>query len=243
MTKQQEKTEAGSILTGIMPRLEVDLLGVVSLADWKGTKLEETALALLPGAQSVVVFAREVMGEILNLASPTRIQGAASTTDLMDTNTQYLSGRLTETSYDIATTMRKAGYSTLPLPSGDCPMDDRFMQAVFSYKHAAQACGMGQFGWHSLLITPDFGPRVRLGVCITEADLDTSTESAVTFNCARCRKCIDICPAGAIKEPSADEPYHIDKFACNGYRSAAGGCSECMRVCPMGLISGKKRNG
>ena len=240
MTGQIEKTEADSILERIIPELEVDMVGVASLAEWKDTKLEETALALLPGAKSVVVFSMEIVQEILDLSSPTRIQGAASTSDLMNSDSQYLGGKLTEATYGVTRAFRSAGYKTLPLPSTDCPMDDRFMKAIFSYKHAAQAAGMGKLGWHSLLITPEFGPRARLGVCLTEAELEPGGESKVIFNCARCRKCIDICPAGAIREPSPDEPYHVDKFACNGYRVAAGGCSECMRVCPPGLKSRKK---
>ncbi len=240
MTGQSKMSVADGILQRIEPDLEVDLVGVASLTDWKGTKLEETARALLPAAKSVVVFSMELMREVLDLSSPTRIQGAASTTDLLNTDGQYLYGRLTRASYDFARVMRDAGYSTLPLPATDCPTDDRFMMAIFSYKHAAQSAGLGRLGWHSLLITPEYGPRVRLGVCLTEAELEPTGESRVTFNCEPCRKCIDICPAGAIKEPSPGEPYRIDKFACNGYRTAAGGCSECMRVCPPGLKSRKK---
>ncbi len=240
MTGQREITAADSILKRIFPELEVDLVGVASLAQWKGTKLEETALTLLPGARSVVVFSMEIMREILDLASPTRIQGAASTNDLLNTDAQYLSGRLTRAAYDFARAMRIAGYKALPLPARDCPTDDRFMMAVFSYKHAAQAAGLGKLGWHSLLIAPEYGPRMRLGVCLTGAELEPTGESRVVFNCEPCRKCIDICPAGAIKEPASGEPYRIDKFACNAYRSASGGCSECMRICPPGMKSGKK---
>ncbi|HEY91519.1 MAG TPA: hypothetical protein G4O07_06755 [Dehalococcoidia bacterium] len=167
MTGQPEITGADSILERIIPELEVDFVGVASLAGWKDTKLEETALALLPGAKSVVVFSMEIVREILDLSSPTRIQGAASTTDLIDSDSQYLGGKLTEATYGATRALRRAGYRTLPLPSRDCPTDDRFMQAIFSYKHAAQAAGMGKLGWHSLLITPEFGPRARLGVCLT----------------------------------------------------------------------------
>jgi epoxyqueuosine reductase len=242
MAGQRETTEADSSLERILPKLEVDRVGVASLADWKETKLEETAFALLPEAKSAVVFSIEVIREVLDLSSPTRIQGAASTTDLINTDSAHISGRLTWAAYDFSRAMRDDGYSTLPLPAEDCPTDNRFLEAVFSYKHAAQAAGMGKLGWHSLLITPEFGPRTRLCVCLTAAELETSAESMVTFNCERCRKCIDICPAGAIKEPSSGEPYRIDKFACNAYRTAAGGCSECMRVCPPGMKS-RKKNG
>jgi len=242
MTRQKETTRAGNALLEALSQLDADLVGIASLAEWKGTKLEETALALLPEARSVVVVAKETLREILDLTSPTRTQGAASTTDLVNADSAHVSGRLTWAAYDVSQAAHSLGFKALPLPSDDCPMDNRFMQAVFSYKHAAQAAGLGKLGWHSLVITPEYGPRVRLGVCLTEAELPPGSESRVAFNCERCRKCIDICPAGAIKEPSPEETYRIDKFACNTYRAAAGGCSECMRVCPPGRKMRKARN-
>ena len=243
MTGEKETSRADALLQRISPDLEVDLVGVASLSDWKGTKLQETALALLPEARSVVVLGAEIMREVLDLSSPERTQGAASTTDLLATDGAYLYGRLTKASYDVARGVHGLGLKALPLPATDCPTDNRFMAAVFSYKHAAAAAGLGKLGWHSLLITPQYGPRVRLGVCLTEAELGPAPESSVSFSCERCRRCVEVCPAGAIKEPSADEPYRIDKFACNGYREAAGGCSECMRVCPPGMKLDERRNG
>ena len=46
--------------------------------------------------------------------------------------------------------------------------------ADFSHKHAAVAAGLGEFGWSNLLITPQFGPRVRLNSVITNAPLTPS---------------------------------------------------------------------
>ncbi len=77
-------------------KLDVDAVGVASLVEWKGTKLEETALKLLPQARSVMVFAMEVYPEILDLTSPERITGAASTNDLLARNADFLAGRLTK---------------------------------------------------------------------------------------------------------------------------------------------------
>lgn len=38
-----------------------------------------------------------------------------------------------------------------------------------SHKHVAVACGLGEIGWHSLLITPQFGTRQKLTTIITNA--------------------------------------------------------------------------
>jgi len=234
VTDQKKTSAGGAALQDFISRLDVEILGVASLAEWKGTRLEETALRLLPQSRSVVVLAMEIYPEILNLTSPGRVMGEASLNDLLDRNSEYLNSRLTRSAYDVAKASRKLGLKSLPLPASGCPMDARFLKAVFSYKHAGQAAGMGEIGWHSLLITPDFGSRVRLSCCLTEAKLEPTRPVKVDFECKECGLCVKSCPSGAIIEPKDGESYDINKFACSSYRGAAGGCAECMRVCPAG---------
>ncbi|MFC1939078.1 hypothetical protein ACFLXO_00115 [Chloroflexota bacterium] len=233
MVKEIKEEMKKSALQDLAPRLDVDAVGVASLAEWKGTKLEETALKLLPQARSVVVFATEVYPEVLNLSSPDHMMGEASLNDLLGRHADYLSGRLTGAAYDVAKASRRAGLKALPLPAAGCPMDRRFFEAVFSYKHAGQAAGLGKLGWHSLLITPDFGSRVRLSCCLTEVALEP-TRAGSAVECDGCAICLNGCPSGALAEPQAGEQYAINKFACSSFRSASGGCIECMRLCPIG---------
>ena len=153
--------------------------------------------------------------------------------DLLNAEMGYLNGELNDAVHDFAKVSRSLGLKALPLPAAECPMNDRFLEAVFSYKHAGQAVGLGKIGWHSLLITPDFGPRVRLAACLTEAELEP-TNSQFTIQCESCGICLDSCPAGALTILQSDQQYAINKFACCTYYGASGGCSECMRVCPEG---------
>jgi len=233
VTDEQKTATASAALQAFLSKLDVDAVGIASLAEWKGTKLEETALRLLPQTRSVVVLAMEVYSEILDLTSPGRTTGAASTNDLLDRNADFLAGRLTKAAYDVAKASRSAGLKALPLPAAGCPLDTRFLEAVFSYKHAGQAAGLGKIGWHSLLITPEFGPRVRLSCCLTEAALEP-TNTNMIVECAGCGICLENCPAGALAEPQDGELYAINKFACSSFRNASGGCVECMRLCPEG---------
>ena len=213
--------------------LDADIMGVAALDDWKGTRLEETALRLLPQAKSVVVLAMEIYPEVLDLTSPERVTGAASANDLYAQHTDYINGRLSKAAYDVAKTFRQSGMKSLPLPADGCPYDARFQEAVFSFKHAAEAAGLGKMGWHSLLITPDFGSRVRLACCLTEAELEP-TRADFNNECASCGICLEICPAKALLAPETSQPYAINKYACCSFYSAAGGCSECMKLCPRG---------
>jgi len=233
MTIKQKPDAESTVLQDLISKLDVDAVGIASLAEWKGTKLEETAIKLLPQVRSVVIFAMEIYPEILDLTSPGRIMGVASLNDLLDRNAEFLSGRLTKAAYDAAKTSRNIGRKALPLPAAGCPLDARFLEAVFSYKHAGQAAGLGKIGWHSLLITPAFGSRVRLSCCLTEAILEP-TNTNMIVDCGSCGICLDACPAGALARPQTGEQYTLNKFACNSFRNASGGCAECMRVCPSG---------
>ena len=223
---------ASATVKDLVPNLDVDMVGIVSMYDLKGSPLEEATLRLLPKTRSIVVFAMEIYSEILDHSRPGREMGLASLNDLMNRNAEFLNGRLTRAAYDLAKASRRNGPKALPLPAMGCPLDTRFLEAVFSYKHAAQAAGLGYIGRSSLLITPDFGPRVRLSCCLTEALLEPGKRAATVNICQSCNVCIDKCPAGALKSPQADEPYVINKFACSSFHNASGGCSECMRLCP-----------
>jgi len=233
MATQQKQGKKKMPLDELKKGLDVDIVGAAALSDWKGTKLEQTALRLLPQTKSVVVLAMEVYPEVLDLSAPERTTGAASLNDLLDRHQEYISSRLTKSAYDITKSFHQRGLKALPLPAAGCPMDSRFQEAVFSYKHAGQAAGLGRIGWHSLLITPDFGPRVRLACCLTEAELEPTSLEYDT-ECAGCGICLEICPAKAFHEPETGEQYAINKYACCAYRGAAGGCSECMKLCPRG---------
>jgi len=229
----QKTNTRNSLLKELNLELDADMVGVAVIDDWKGTRLEETALRLLPQAKSVVVLAMEIYPEVLDLASPERITGAASLSDLLAQHMDYVNGRLTKSAYDNAKAFHKDGFKALPLPAAGCPLDVRFMEAIFSYKHAGEVAGMGKIGWHSLLITPDFGPRARLACCLTETELEP-TKADFNTECASCGICLEVCPAKALSEPKTGEPYAINKYACSSFRSAAGGCSECMKLCPRG---------
>jgi epoxyqueuosine reductase len=212
--------------------LDVDAVGVAALSDLKGSKLEETALRLLPETNSIVVFAMEIYPEILDHIKPGRTTGQSSLNDLLDRNDDFLAGRLTKAAYDVTKVSHRNKLKALPLPAAGCPLDARFLEAVFSYKHAGQAAGLGYIGRSSLLITSDFGPRVRLSCCLTQALLKPGKVDT-SGGCDSCNICIDNCPARALQRPTA-EPYVINKFACASFRNASGGCSDCMRICPAG---------
>ncbi len=111
----------------------------------------------------------------------------------------------------------------------------------------AVLAGLGEVGRSGLLITPEYGPRVRLAKVFTNAPLipDKPVRFGVWEFCRECQICAEACPAGAIPYdgPSWDGPtiseekgvykWHVNHEKCYNYWANIGrGCGICIKVCP-----------
>ena len=80
----------------------------------------------------------------------------------------------------------------------------------------AMAAGLGELGRMGLLITPQFGPRVRLCKVFTNMPLvqNTFQPFGVKKFCENCLKCARSCPSGAISyEPPTIQGETISNFS------------------------------
>jgi len=118
--------------------------------------------------------------------------------------------------------------------------------------------GLGELGRNGLLITPKYGPRVRLCKIFTDIPLksDRSIEFGVKEFCKKCRLCAENCEAHAISmddEPSfevvcrSNNPgalkWYVDAEQCYLYWCKNGiDCSTCIKVCPYNVSSSKGNN-
>ena len=220
----------GQFTQEMKQKLDLDLLGIARIEDLAPEAVKNSAESLLPGAASAVVFGKEIYKEIVNLLKPSKEVGEADPGALLAPHYNYLNGRMTKAIYHMAGMLREAGYRTLPLPPTGCPTDQRTLIAVFPYKHAAVAAGLGTIGRNGLLITKEFGPRVRLSGLLTDAPLEPTPVSGEN-NCTNCHACIKACPTQALQPSKDGEVYSINKFACQTYRGSGLTCSMCMKAC------------
>ncbi|MDP2726735.1 MAG: hypothetical protein Q8P59_04255 [Dehalococcoidia bacterium] len=118
-----------------------------------------------------------------------------------------LNGHLATIAHHLSRMLEKEGHVTLPIPPSP-PSDALDSVGVFSNRHAAVAAGLGQFGWHSLLIMPQAGSRLRLVSIITEAELkpDPMYSGRPICDVKKCRYvCVRRCPTGAISMKDGTE--------------------------------------
>jgi len=105
----------------------------------------------------------------------------------------------------------------------------------------ARDAGLGDIGRMGLLMTPELGPRVRLGVVTTDLPLipdQRDDDTSVLDFCRICQKCTETCPSRSI--PAGDRGeingalrWRINADSCFHYWNRVGtDCARCMAVCP-----------
>jgi epoxyqueuosine reductase QueG len=91
-----------------------------------------------------------------------------------------------------------------------CPSGPTHGAKMLSIKHSAVAAGLGEFGWHSIVITPEFGTRNRFVTIMTTAELepDPLYSGPALCNPDKCGVCSVMCPSGAIPKYDANHESH-----------------------------------
>ena len=153
-----------------------------------------------------------------------------------------LNARINDICYRLANLLNKKGYLALPIPASQRLGGDR-LEGLFSHRLAAHLAGIGFIGKNCSLIHPKVGPWLRLGTVLTDALLPANTQ-ILPNACGKCQKCVDICPAEAIKGVVYAEGQPIeerfDGIACDRFltemRMSFGKriCGRCVAVCPWG---------
>ncbi len=142
-------------------------------------------------------------------------------------------------SASVAEFIRNIGYKAYP-----CQND-----TILSVPLAIDA-GLGALGRLGLLVTKEFGPRIRIAKILTDAPVipdgpDIKFIDRMNKFCENCKKCAEICESEAIsfEKKSYDakcksnnpgvKKWYTDVEKC--YRiwvETSGDCGKCLQVCP-----------
>jgi epoxyqueuosine reductase len=176
-----------------MKGIGADLVGIAKADCFENTPTRRGPSFIMPQARSIIVVAQRMLIGCLESPSDmvTTIQGIALY-DELHMLTQKTARFLEERGHRAAIV---PGYSPV-----DMNKETKGLSGEVSLRHAAVAAGLGGLGRNNLLITPEFGPRVRLCGVVTTAELAPDKPCSEGY-CEDCEACISACPADALSEP------------------------------------------
>lgn len=132
----------------------------------------------------------------------------------------------------VAERIQSLGHRAVPIAASQV-IDWAGQRAHLSHKHVGELAGLGWLGRNNLLVNPELGSRFRLVTVLTDMPLPAGTPMASA--CGQCRKCIRICPAGAIRERREDFGHRecfetLQEFRRKGLVSQYI-CGLCVKAC------------
>ncbi|MDQ1327111.1 MAG: epoxyqueuosine reductase [Candidatus Poribacteria bacterium] len=192
-----------------------DLFGVADANDFSSYVDKHNPFFYVDNAKSVIIIGYHINDPILAVGIPS-IDGKPYCS--------FINEILGNIALGIISILLKEGKRTVLSP----------YNGIFA-KDAAVLAGLGAIGKNNLLLTSQFGPRVRLRTIITEAELSVNARTQESF-CEDCpRLCWSACHADAFATGKFDRDAcikyseeHIIKLSDN----SSLGCRECELACP-----------
>ncbi len=152
---------------------------------------------------------------------------------------------LDQITFQICEKITNYGFNSQPIAASLMVDDDNCMGNA-SHKAFARAAGLGWIGKNILLVTPKYGPRIRLATILTDIPLKPGIP--LSNECGDCTKCIDACPVKAFN-PINFKKYPIrredafDAQKCYARlkrikkmpQIGVDICGLCIKACPIGL--------
>jgi O-acetylhomoserine (thiol)-lyase len=219
-------------------KLGMNLFGVADVGRWE--EYGETDRAFFPSAiwpwcRRVIVMGAQIFLPMLE-TTPSAVYS-----ELYNTTNRLLD----ECAYRIANFLNGLAYRAFYFPRdgyGDISALVERPEAAFSQVLAGRYAGLGTIGFNHTLLTPEYGPRVRLVSVITDANI-APDEVMKKDLCLRCGACEKSCPTGAFSASltgKADSrPADMDKHKCALYHQRLKNefrypCGVCVKICPVG---------
>jgi hypothetical protein len=265
--------------------LGADLVGIAPMSRFEGAPKQMDARYIFPGAKSMIVLGfRIARGTLRGIEEGTLFSNYPSM-GYAAINQIYGPMIL----WHMTRYLEDAGFETIPMLNANggeainsvngnfrrgwsrpVRADKPYPDVLVSFRLAAFMAGLGEIGWSKIFLTPEFGPRQRFALLLTDAELEPDPIFTGQI-CDRCKQCVRHCHGRAI---SADETVSVtvaghtitwgklDPLACEkglqggleqelnpfeadyprfyGYGRAIEGACGCIRACMIHLEERKR---
>ena len=188
-----ERTEA---LKATARAAGADLVGVADLGPFRaeGTLLPPHTLEQFTSAVSIAVHLDDTIVDGIEQApTPAYAQHYRVVNATLDRLTAELVQWITARSF-----------SAHAIPASQI-VDESNLLGSISHKAVARLAGIGWQGKSLLIVSPQYGPRIRLATILT--DMPLSSDKPVKNRCGTCDECTKACPASAIKNIGTQDRY------------------------------------
>jgi ferredoxin len=192
--------------------LGADAVGIAPIERWEGSPIQMDPRQIMPEAKSVIAMAFRVMrGSLRGVEEGTFFSNYSS---MGYGGLTYLYMPLVV--INLSKFIEDEGYESLPMghqsdwrsigATGDLrPGYSRAVEpgrakpdVMVHLRIAAYLAGLGEIGFSKVFLTPEFGPRQRIGLVITDMPLDPTPIYDGPPLCNRCMACAKDCPGDAI---------------------------------------------
>lgn len=211
-----------------------DLVGIADLEPFKNnfTVVPENLIEPFTYAISIAIcMDSEVINTITDGPTPEYAQLYRSVNISLDKISSQIVQRINE-----------KGFSAKAIAASKIEDEVNLLGSI-SHKAVARMAGIGWQGKNLLIITPQFGSKIRLATVLT--NMPFIADLPLKNRCGKCEKCAKACPSSAIKNVSTDSHYKtrdeaVDIDKCYSRLKKfkvipgieATICGVCIKVCP-----------
>lgn len=192
--------------------LGADAVGIAPIERWEGAPLQMDPRQIMPDARSLIAMAFRVMrGSLRGIEQGTFFSnypamGYGGLTYLyMPLVVINLSKYIEDYGYEAIPIGHQHEWRNIdgegnPRPEVSRPVrpGQAAPDVMVHLRIAGYLAGLGEIGYSKVFLTPEFGPRQRLGIVLTEAELEPDPIYDGPQLCNRCMACVRDCPGNAI---------------------------------------------